>query len=80
MDIHLNQYRSEWRDQERRDKGREEKDLMEDFVDMEMVKIEVEEEIWLQVRIVHDGGLIQGYRERKKAFGSSSQADRITWP
>lgn len=53
MDIYLNQYRSEWRDQERRDKGREEKDLMEDFVDMEMVKIEVEEEIWLQVRIVH---------------------------
>lgn len=53
MDIYLNQYLSEWRDQERRDKGREEKDLMEDFVDMEMVKIEVEEEIWLQVRIVH---------------------------
>lgn len=66
MDIHLNQYRSEWRDQERRDKGREEKGLIENFVDVEMVKIEVEEEIWLQVRIVHDGGLTQGFRERKK--------------
>lgn len=52
MGISLNQYRSDWRDQERRDKGHEEKDSMEDFVDMEMVKIEVEEETWLQVRIV----------------------------
>ena len=40
--------------------------MMEDFVDVEMVKIEVEEETWLQVRILLDGGLIQGYREWKK--------------
>lgn len=64
--IYLNQYRPEWRDQKRWDKGCQKRDLMEDFFDMEMMKMEVEEDTWLQVRILRDGGLIKGYRERKK--------------